>query len=282
MVLMTLALTGRLRAAEEKALAASRQAEQRAVELAGEMTRELVEKQRELEEALATERQALETQVRFVEMVSHEYRTPLAIIRANLDILEMKGCKAECVLFPNLGKMRRAVARLVEVLEVSLGRERLDNPQRRMSQETIPLAPFLRSLLEEAGALWGERRLEFDLQATNRATVAGDPSLLKTAFLNLLDNALKYSAEADPVCVSVRAAAAEVVVMVRDCGRGIAPEELGRVFEKYYRGTGSADTRGAGLGLYLVRRIIEQHDGSITLDSPETGGTVATIRLPLA
>jgi signal transduction histidine kinase len=282
MVLMTLALTERLHAAEEKALAAARESEHKAVELANEMTRELQEKQKDLEQALETEHSALERQVRFVEMVSHEYRTPLAIIRANLDILEMKACPAGCLLSPNLGKMKRALARLVEVVEIALGRERLDDAHLKMSQEAIPLAPFMGRLLDEIGELWGERRLELDLDAAEGKTVAGDRSLLKTAFFNLIDNAFKYSAEADPVYVSVRAETGETIVVVHDFGRGLATDERERVFEKYYRGAASTDTRGAGIGLYLVRRIVEQHGGRVSLASPETGGTVATVCLPLS
>lgn len=282
MILMTLALTERLHAAEEKALAASRDAEQKAVDLANEMTSELVEKQKNLEDAIATEREALDSQVRFVEMVSHEYRTPLAIIRANLDILEMKACKAECVLSSNLGKMKRAVARLVEVVEISLGRERLNDQHMKLSRETIPLAPFVGMLLSETGELWGERQLELDLRDAGGAAVVGDRSLLKTAFLNLIDNAVKYSKGGDPVSVSIRTEGDEAVVMFRDTGRGIAADELERVFEKYYRGACSTNTRGAGVGLYLVRRIIEQHVGRVILESSGTGGTVATVRLPLS
>lgn len=280
MILMTLALTERLHVAEKKALAASREAEQKAVELAREMTHELVDKQRDLEDALATEREALESQVRFVEMISHEYRTPLAIIRANLDILEMKACNPECVFSPNLGKIKRAVARLVEVLEISLGRERLDDKRLTMNREAIPLAPFVRELANGATGLWTERRLDLDLRDGCGATVDGDRSLLKTALLNLIDNALKFSAEVDPVGVSVQIEKGGAIIKVRDRGRGIPASELDRVFEKFYRGSGSADTRGAGVGLYLVRRIIEQHGGTVTLAGCDQGGTVATVRLP--
>lgn len=280
MVLMTLALTERVHAAEEKALAASRDAEQRAVGLANEMTRELQEKQRELLEALATERDALERQVRFVEMVSHEYRTPLAIIRANLDILEIKDGKGDRALHSNLSKMKRAVARLVEVLEVSLGRERVADQRMQMNRAAIPVSLFIRELLDEAGELWGNRRLELSLR--DGGTVAGDRLLLKTAFLNLIDNALKYSAEDEPVSVAVHTEGDAVVVAVRDRGRGIPADERGRVFEKYFRGAGSSETKGAGIGLYLVQRIIAQHGGFVSLAGGEPVGTVVTVRLPLS
>ncbi|HJV34508.1 sensor histidine kinase [Geomonas sp.] len=279
MVLMTLALTRRVHAAEEKALASSRETEQRAVDLAKEMTSELVRKRTELEEALETEREALQSQARFVDMISHEYRTPLAIIRANLDILEMKaGSNPE--LTRNFGKMRRAVARLVEVLEISLGRERMDEAIKKASRELIHLAPFVESMMEEMRELWGEGRLVLELGEVE-GSLTGDSLLLKTAFLNLVDNALKYSPESAPVVLSLERDGQEALVAVRDSGQGIVREELERVFEKYYRGSGSRDTRGAGVGLHLVKKIIEQHGGRVTLENSPQGGTLAMVRLPL-
>lgn len=281
MVLMTLALTERLHAAEEKALGAAREAEHKAVELATEMTRELQEKGRDLEQALETERDALERQVRFVEMVSHEYRTPLAIIRANLDILEMKACHAECVLSSNLGKMKRAVARLVEVMEISLGKAKLDDAHLQLNRAAIPLAPFMQSLLDETAELWTERKTIIHMEKEIDAVVEGDKGLLKTALLNLFDNAIKYSPAETPLHISVRFSQEEVAIRVKDQGSGIPGEDLERVFEKYFRGAASTDTSGAGIGLYLVRRIVEQHGGGVSLES-SPAGTVATVRLPLS
>ncbi|HWI40917.1 MAG TPA: sensor histidine kinase, partial [Verrucomicrobiae bacterium] len=278
MVLMTLALTRRVQAAEEKALAASREAEQRAITIAAGMTRELQEKQRKLTEALATEREALDRQVRFVEMVSHEYRTPLAIIRANLDILEMKEGHPRS-LSPNIGKMKRAVTRLVEVLEVSLEGGRVKHRTDVPAWEEIDLLPFLKDVVEEAKGLWGGRIVELEGDAEGR--LKGDRSLLKTLFLNLIDNAFKYSAEHSTVRVSVAREKGTLAVAVADSGRGIPPGELASVFEKYFRGGGSTDTPGAGIGLYLVRRITQQHGGEITIVSPGAG-TVVTVRLPLS
>jgi CHASE2 domain-containing sensor protein/nitrogen-specific signal transduction histidine kinase len=246
------------------------------------MTTKLLTLHKQLEIALNMEHEALENQVRLVEMLSHEYRTPLAIIRANLDILEMKDGAAGGVLSTNFGKMKRAMSRLVEVMDVSLGRERLEHLHLKMDQSEIELVPFLGSLLEETRELWAERQLELELGGCGECVVLGDRSLLKTALLNLIDNAIKYSAESEPVRVSLRTTQAQALVRVQNHGAVIPAPDLERVFEKYYRGTGSGNTRGAGLGLYLVRRIIEQFGGSVTLASSESGGTQATVGLPLA
>ena len=246
------------------------------------MTTKLLTLHKQLEVALKMEHEALENQVRLVEMLSHEYRTPLAIIRANLDILEMKDGAAGGVLSTNFGKMKRAMSRLVEVMDVSLGRERLENMHLKLDRSEIQLVPFLRNLMEETRELWSERQLELDLKGCSCCLVLGDQTLLKTAVLNLIDNAIKYSAESEPVRVSLSITTGQALVRVQNHGAVIPDHDLSRVFEKYYRGTGSGNTRGAGLGLYLVRRIIEQFGGTVTLASSGRGETLATVALPLA
>ena len=246
------------------------------------MTTKLLTLHKQLETALKMEHEALENQVRLVEMLSHEYRTPLAIIRANLDILEMKDEAAGGVLTTNFGKMKRAVSRLVEVMDVSLGRERLENMHLKLDRSEIQLVVFLRALMEETRELWSERRLELELRGCGSCLVLGDVSLLKTAILNLIDNAVKYSAETEPVRVSLSLTPDRALVQVHNRGALIPEQDLNRVFEKYYRGTGTGNTRGAGLGLYLVRRIVEQLGGFVTLTSSAEGDTLATVGLPLA
>jgi len=245
------------------------------------MTTKLVNLHTQLEIALITEQEALDNQVRLVEMLSHEYRTPLAIIRANLDILEMKDGAAGGALSTNFGKMKRAMSRLVEIMDISLERSRLKDKQLEAGRQKIHLGSLMQSLMEEARELWTERKLHFDLIDCDECIIEGDSSLLKTAILNLIDNAIKYSTENEPVQVSLTGSKREALIQVQNHGRVILGDDLGRVFDKYFRGAGSGNTRGAGLGLYLVRKIIEQHEGSVALDSDESGNTVASIRLPL-
>jgi len=246
------------------------------------MTTKLLGLHKQLESALKTEREALDNQIRFVEMLSHEYRTPLAIIRANLDILEMKDEDLGGQLSGNFSKMKRAVSRLVEVMETSLGRQRLEEARTAQpTSEDIDFTLFLDSLLAESGELWAERRFERYGGGCSGCFVHGDRLMLKTAVLNLIDNAVKYSAVQEPVRVFLEKRDDQAVVSVVNQGTTVAPEELERVFDKFYRGGSSANTRGAGLGLYLVRKIIEQLGGSVTLTSDDSHYTTATISLPL-
>ncbi len=264
MVMITLALIKRLEVSRELVLAASRRTEAVAVELAEEMTCEL--------------REALQRQTRFVAMVTHEYRTPLAIIRTNLDLLDLLHDKDENIAFA-VGKMKRAVIRLVEVLEVSLGRVRLSDGALTLRPEPLGVAKLCAGLLEQATEYWPDRRVV--VVPGVAVVVQGDPLLLQTALLNLVDNGLKYSPVDRPVTVTWEVAGGQVVIRVADQGSGVSSEEGKRLFEKYFRGSAATGTVGAGLGLWLVARILEEHGGRVTLESGPTGA-VAIVRLPLS
>lgn len=245
------------------------------------MTSKLINLHKQLEMALLTEREALDSQVRFIEMLSHEYRTPLAIIRANLDILEMKDGVSGGSHTTNFSKMKRAMSRLVEIMDNSLERRRLDDTRLEMVCGALDLVPFLERLVKESGELWAERRFELELAGVAACVIEGDGSLIKTATLNLIDNAVKYSPERETIRIQLHREEHEALIRVLNRGNTISDDDLGRVFEKYFRGAGSGNTRGAGLGLYLVRRIVEQHGGVVTLEKDTCGTTVAIIRLPV-
>ena len=112
--------------------------------------------------------------------------------------------------------------------------------------------------------------------------IVADWKLLKTALLNLLDNAVKYSPESTRVDVGFTRNGHELIISVSDHGRGIPPEERDQVFKKYYRCRGIGKITGSGLGLYLVARIAEEHQGSVTIADAKDGGTLVTLRLPLS
>jgi signal transduction histidine kinase len=280
MVLISLAMTERLHAAQKQAVADSLGAEARAVKLAAEMTVELWRKQQELEAALQTEQELVQRRTRFLEMITHEYRTPLAVIRTNLDILEERGGAAADTLRPYLDKMRRGVVRLVEVMEVALARGRLAEWRPEAKLAALELASLLREVLEESGGMRPERRIDAEI-TEGSWELCGDRQLLKTAILNLLDNAIKYSPPDTSIQLSLTGEEDAAVIRIRDQGQGIPESELEKVFDKYYRGSRSSGSSGAGIGLYLVRRIIEQHHGSVSLAGGETGGITAKVELPL-
>ena len=271
MVLMTLALTERVYAAEQKALVAARYAEISAVELAEGMTVELREKQQKLEETL-------EGQTRFLEMISHEYRTPLAIATVNLGIIEQRGAPEGLVAEP-LRKLGRAVKRMAEVFDLVLERTRHDVDVTRIDRRPVNLGEFAASLVRMARELRPDRVIDF--RSAELPTIMVDQPLLGTALLNLLDNAAKFSPEESVISLELGAVADGMVIEVRDLGPGFRPEERERIFDKYQRGSASSGTSGAGVGLWLVREIVTAHGGSVTVSDNYPHGAVVTIWLPV-
>ncbi len=237
----------------------------------------LIEK---LEKSLAAEHDARARQERFVAMISHEYRTPLAIIRGNLDIIELKERSKTGDHATELSKMNRAVNRLVEVMDRSLAKSRIADSHITVVSQVIQIDAFMASLLDYARALWPEYTF-LSVEPDFSVTVNGEPEYLKTALLNLLDNARKYSLPDTPITITCRTEVNELLISIHNQGVGITPAEIERIFEKYQRGSSSSNTSGAGIGLWLVREIVTQHGGSIALKGAASG-VEATVRLPLA
>ena len=234
-----------------------------------------------LEQSLAAERSARTEQGRFIAMLSHEYRTPLAIIRGNLDFIELNENHTTGNYTPELIKMKRAVTRLVELMDISLAKSRITDYEIKGEMQAISAAPFMDSLLEYARMLRTEDTFIYTDNLDPSITINGEAEYLKVALFNLLDNAAKYSVVDTPITITARPESDELIISIHNDGFGITPAEEEWLFEKYRRGSGSSDTGGAGLGLWLVRDIITQHGGSVRLKGVQSE-VIATVRLPLA
>ncbi|MBR9971088.1 CHASE2 domain-containing protein [Magnetospirillum sulfuroxidans] len=230
---------------------------------------------------LASERRAAEDRLQFIDMISHEYRTPLAVLRTGLDVLELR--LQETPQTKALSRMRRAVIRLSEIVDVGLARARLDATQIPVERKEIDLGQCLDEAVVSVRAAHVGRSVVVD-GPKPAPMVLADPPMLKTALLNLIDNALKYSDH--DVFVSIRLAEGEEPpttcrLVVADEGIGMSATEMTKVFDKFYRTPTALTKPGTGMGLGITRRIIELHDGSIDLRSRPGEGTTVTVTLPL-
>lgn len=218
---------------------------------------------------------AFEQRERLLTDVSHEIRGPLARMMIALPLLQREGAPGPVTqIFEN---ELRAVDELVgDVLALARG-----GYQDRIAWTDLDLAEVARALLEERRLFAEQKGVALEGELTP-ARAAGDPKLVARALGNLLDNALKYTAPGDRVRLVTRSAGAQAVARVEDNGPGIAAEHLPHIFEPFYRPdtSRSRETGGAGLGLSIVRRIVEGHGGSVTVTTPAGGGTVAEVRLP--
>lgn len=238
----------------------------------------------QLEKAVAERTGQLQLEIerleRFISMVSHEYRTPLAIIRGNLDLIEVKNQSGNRLIKTEINKIHRAIDRLVEVMEVSMRESRMIETQGTLETNHIAIAPLIYSQIASFKNMWPDLDIRFS-ERLDDCKVFGEPSQLKLAIYNLVDNARKYSTPGTPIAVDCRKKGAEVVITIRNRGTTISKEESETLFNKYQRGRNSMNTSGAGLGLWLVKKIIEQHNGTVTLSGFPSGVEVSVL-LPVA
>jgi signal transduction histidine kinase len=238
---------------------------------------ELSIKNRSLSSAIESEREVMRGQRNFLAMVSHEFRTPLAVIdgaRQLLDLYAHGHPEAE----EELAKIRRAASRMTELIDVCLADDRLDSAAPVLLESTVDLAALLEGILADKQSLVGGNRL--DLLISARPVLTVDRALLQVALSNLIDNALKYSPESGPVEVTLARTDGEVRIEVLDRGVGITEAERDRIFEKFFRSVASDSVRGVGLGLFIVKRIVELHHGRVSASRRSGGGSTFTILLP--
>lgn len=229
----------------------------------------------------AREREAHEEQGRFIAMLSHELKTPLAVIDGAAQALERIDRSGDPEVARRHERIRRSVGRIDRLVEQFLTKDRLDAERIEVHRSEVDIVALLRQVADTSAD--GAERVRLTTPAT--LSLAADGALLRVAVANLLDNALKYSPYDSAVAVSAMPrdenGVAGIEIVVADDGPGIPPELHDQVFARYTRGTNVGHVSGAGLGLYLVRRIAELHGGKVEL-SPRPGGVVFRLWLPAA
>lgn len=130
--------------------------------------------------------------------------------------------------------------------------------------------------------VWEKKNLDFEADLEDSAEVYADPGLLEVAWTNLLSNAVKFTPEGGSVTLRQRAESGRVLVSAQDTGCGMTSETMQNIYDKFYQGDSSHATHGNGLGLALVKRILELSDGIITVESTLGKGSVFTVALPCA
>ena len=233
-----------------------------------------------ISDRLQTETKEMSQQQRqFILMVSHEFRTPLAIIDSASQMLEIEP-KLPVSAGPRVRKIRGAVRRMLHLMERCLADDRLDSAGRTSAKSSFDLAALLAELMVERGGHAPNH--DFHTQGCGHPLrVPGDRDLLAIAFSNLVENAVKYSPWGGRVRLDLSREGERAVVRVEDEGIGVNAADGARIFDKYFRASNAAGTAGAGLGLHLARRIVDAHGGTITVTSEPDRGSVFTVSLPV-
>lgn len=233
-----------------------------------------------LETAFARER-------RFTSDAAHELRTPLTAMKGQIEVT-LSRSRAEDAYRETLTEINEQVERLIRLSNDLLFMARLDQANgAQVRQEDVALTDLLAAVVDQVKPLAAGKGIELTLTIGERVSVPGDLDLLIRLFLNLLDNAIKYTPPEGAVTVRVDGNGEEVVVAVRDTGPGIPAEHLPHLFERFYRveadrgrvltGEGHG---GTGLGLAIAAEIVRVHQGAIRAESEVGQGTTFTVRLP--
>lgn len=217
----------------------------------------------------------------FFSNVFHEIKTPLAVIhnnaqllqRANLEESQRKEC-ADAIL--------HATRRLSNLITNMLKLNKLEKQAIQPAPQSFDLCAQLSECALQFENTWEQKDIEFIAELEDRALIRGDEELLALVWTNLLSNAIKFTPAGGTVTLTQRTEPDAVTVEVADTGCGMEAETMRHIFDKFYQGDTSHSTEGNGLGLALVRRILELSDGTITVQSTVGKGSVFTVRLPVS
>jgi len=234
-------------------------------------------------------RRVEEMRADFVANASHELRTPLAALSGFIDTLQGPARDDAKARERFLSIMHAQATRMARLIDALLSLSRVELSAHVRPDTSVDIVPIIRQVADGLEPLARERQVAIEIELPETpVTIAGDREELLRLFENLIENALKYGASGGKVIVSLNQAAAsgdgtpEIRVMVRDFGPGIAPEHLPRLTERFYR-VDVGDSRaqgGTGLGLSLVKHILNRHRGRLLIESVPKQGATFTAGFP--
>ena len=234
-------------------------------------------------------RRVEEMRADFIANASHELRTPLAALLGFIETLQGPAKDDPVARDKFLGIMQGQATRMARLIDDLLSLSRIELNAHLQPSTPVDLAPIVRQVVDGLQMLARDRGVEIKVALSpDTLTVLGDRDELVRALENLIENALKYGAAGKRVDVTVgraqtRAGLPEAHVSVRDYGPGISPEHLPRLTERFYR-VDVADSRaqgGTGLGLALVKHVLNRHGGRLTIESTPGAGATFTMHIPL-
>jgi signal transduction histidine kinase len=217
-----------------------------------------------------------------VARVSHEFRTPLAVIQSSAEILDdyldqLEPAERE----DHLQSIRKNTRRMAALMEETLLIGSFEAGKMEFKPGPVEIRPFVQRLVDEIRSAT-KRRCPIEFLVTGMPEmVYADERLLRHIFTNLLTNAVKYSDPERPVHFEIVGVSTDIVCTICDHGIGIPEADLEWLFNAFHRGCNVGDRPGTGLGLVIVKRCVDLHGGRIKVDSRVGKGTSVTLSLPL-
>ena len=214
----------------------------------------------------------------FMSNVSHELKTPLSVISGYARLLEEEGL-SDAERAEYAGKISRESERLIKLTSDMLRISKIDGAGIQPVRSEFSLDEQIRSAILLLEPRWSEKNIDVSVDLWD-VKYCGDADLLSQVWLNLIENAVKYTPEGGKIEVSLASSADSVTVSVGDTGAGMTEETMAHMFEMFYQGDESHRREGSGLGLAIVKRIVEIHGGTVTAVSSPGKGSVFTVTLP--
>ncbi len=240
----------------------------------------LKDKSDRLIRALHNEKSINNMQSEFVSLVSHEFKTPLSIIKASSDILKLysENLTDADFIVSQLEKIDKAIIRMTALINSTLNLSKLETGKLEFTPTLFSIENILKETIEKFKDLHKETTFKTSILITEYFN--GDKSLVEQIFTNLIGNAIKYAGDNPKILIEAYTSTKGHIISIQDNGIGIDEKDLQRLFTKFFRAKNSIGIAGTGIGLYLVKKFIDLHHGDIRVVSKVNKGTKFTITLP--
>jgi len=224
-----------------------------------------------------------EEQKTILHLVSHDLRAPITIINGYAGVLlsALTERQLDGLLLDSTEAILRGVRRMNSMIDDLVDSARIEGGQMQLDRQPVDLTAYLPDLLQRSAPVMPVARIHLEVPP-DLSPVSADYNRLERIMTNLLSNALKYSDPDTPVFVRISQQAGEVMVAITDQGKGIAPDTLPHLFERFYRAKEVRKAEGLGLGLYITKMLVEAHGGRMWVESEVGKGSTFTFTLPIA
>lgn len=223
---------------------------------------------------------AFTSQRQFVEDLSHELKTPLTVMKGEFEVALKKMRSSEeyeSILKSGLEEINKITSLVENLLMIA----RLESNQIAPEITAVELAGLVSNIVSDMKVLADQKQIQLAFSGPSSQPIKGDTNQLKRLFVNLIDNAIKYTPPGGRISIYMDRDNGNVSIRIVDTGKGIPKEELDHIFDRFYRVDKSRSSIGFGLGLSIVKSIAEMHKGTVTVSSQPGQGTTFNIRLPL-
>lgn len=216
-------------------------------------------------------------QTDFVSNVSHEFKTPINAIEGYITLLDDDNLTIEQKEY--LKKIAYNTNRLTELIKGILLLSKIENQAIETNQENFRLDEQIRQAIVSLEIKWTKKNIDLDIDM-DPITYHGNESLLMHVWVNLIDNAIKFSPENEKIKITLKEKNNQIIFTVSDYGKGITDKDKVHIFDKFYQGDASHNAEGNGLGLPLAKKIITLNDGKINVKNNQTKGCTFEVILP--